>query len=158
MLKLLLKTQKKLKNEEEDLKKIFAEAVKNEYTNVENVEGVLELKYDAETKTATVVVLNKEKTFDDVNGTNTMVALGNVANAANLKYFQVKDQPKHEVKESKVANRNTLLADLFAATGIESEKLGDFVGKEVKVTAYLEKGDVKATDVYTVKIVEGQAK
>ncbi|MDU2373636.1 MAG: hypothetical protein E7D52_03705 [Peptoniphilus harei] len=87
-----------------------------------------------------------------------MVALGNVANAANLKAFQVENQEKHTVSSDLEANRNILLGDLFAATGIESEKLGDFVGQTVKVTAYLEKGDVKATDVYTVKIVEGQAK
>lgn len=136
----------------------FAEAVKAEYDKVKGVKDVLELKYDAETKTATVVVLDKEATFNDVNGTNTMVALGNVANGANLKYYQVENQPKQEISENKKDNRDNLLADLFAATGADPSKLGNFVGKEVKVTAHLEKGDVKATDVYTVKIVEGQAK
>lgn len=87
-----------------------------------------------------------------------MLALGNVANGANLKYYQVENQPKQAISENKKDNRDNLLADLFAATGADPSKLGNFVGKTVKVTAHLEKGDVKATDVYTVKIVEGQAK
>lgn len=87
-----------------------------------------------------------------------MVALGNVANGANLKSFQVENQAKYDVTKDLEANKNVLLAQLYAATGIKNGKLGDYVPKEVKVTAYLEKGDVKATDVYTVKIVEGQAK
>ena len=135
----------------------FAEAVKAEYDKVKGVKDVLELKYDAETKTATVVVLDKEATFNDVNGTNTMVALGNVANGANLAKYQVETQPERKVDSDKDVNRVQLLADLKAATGKESEKLVDFVG-EVKVTAHLEKDGVTATDIYTVKIVEGQAK
>lgn len=86
-----------------------------------------------------------------------MVALGNVANGANLAKYQVETQPERKVDSDKDVNRVQLLADLKAATGKESEKLVDFVG-EVKVTAHLEKDGVTATDIYTVKIVEGQAK
>lgn len=137
---------------EDKLKKIFADAVKAEYDKVNDVDGVLKLEYNPETKTATVTVLDDTKTFDDVNGTNTMVALGNVANGANLAKYQVETQPEREVSEDKEANRTQLLADLFAATGTTSNNLKDYKGKTIKVTAHLAKDDVKATDVYTVVI------
>lgn len=144
--------KKKPVTEKEDLKKIFADSVEAEYKNVKGVKDVLKLEYDAATKTATVTVLDDTKTFDDVNGTNTMVALGNVANGANLKYFQVKGQAKREISADKDVNRIRLLDDLFEATGIDSNNLKDYKGQTVKVTAYLEKGELKDTDVYTVVI------
>lgn len=81
-----------------------------------------------------------------------MVALGNVANGANLKYFQVKGQAKREISADKDVNRIRLLDDLSEATGIDSNNLKDYKGQTVKVTAYLEKGELKDTDVYTVVI------
>lgn len=81
-----------------------------------------------------------------------MVALGNVANGANLAKYQVETQPERKVDSDKDVNRVQLLADLKAAIGTTSNDLKDYKGKTIKVTAHLEKDGVKATDIYTVVI------
>lgn len=80
-----------------------------------------------------------------------MLALGNLANGANLAKYQVGTQAAREVSNSTEVNKTELLLDLKKALGT-SDNLKDYIGKTVEIKAHLAKGDVTATDVYTVVI------
>lgn len=142
---------------EDKLKADFEAAVKAKKGDVKKVEGVIDFDYNADKKTATVTILGTNKKLTDVKNTGTMVALKDLADNHNLVAFTVEgDSLKYEVKGK---NTEALAQYIIAAfgnamnpNGKEDFKLEDAKGKEVKVTAYLEKDGVKTTDVFTVVV------
>lgn len=157
LLEKLFKTQKKRLIEEqkqqEDLKKVFAEAVEPSIKSI-NVAPFAEANYNADNKTLVVTIKDGSQDFAKIKGTNAMVALEKLATGKNLTAFkigvnkitvagQTLDQLKSDITV-------TAYSQIIAADG-NVNTLSDFVGNTIKVTVYLEKDGVKATDTYTVE-------
>ena len=142
---------------EDKLKADFEAAVKAKKGDVKKVEGVIDFDYNADKKTATVTILGPTKKLTDIKNTGTMVALKDLADNHNLVAFTVEgDSRQYQVK----GNTTEVLAQYVGAAfgnamnpnGKQDFTLKDAKGKEVKVTAYLEKDGVKTTDVFTVVV------
>ena len=153
----LSKTQKKLIEQEqqkvEDLKKAFADAVRATEEKINLPEEILTGEYDAESKTATITVVDDTKKFGDISGTNAMVALDDFAKNDNLVAFQIGNQPKREIAGASAADLKTLiLVDTRANFDTETSNLKDYKGKNIEVKVHLEKDGVKAEDTYNIVV------
>lgn len=135
----------------------FAKAAEAKKDDIKNVENVVKFDYDADKKTATVTILDGTKKLTDIKNTGTMVALKDLADNHNLVAFTVEgDSTQYQVKGKSTQDLAQYVGAAFGnamnPNGKADFTLKDAKGKEVKVTAYLEKDGVKTTDVFTVVV------
>lgn len=142
--------------DEETLRVAFADAVNAKKGDVKKVDGVVDFNYNADEKTATVKILGDTKKVTDIKNTGAMVALKDLVDKHNLVAYQIEGLDKRDITGKETTDLAQIVSfDLGVALNSKNDpnfKLGDAKGKVVKVTVYLEKGNEKATDVYTVEV------
>ncbi|MGF0095232.1 S-layer homology domain-containing protein [Peptoniphilus sp. SGI.035] len=137
--------------DEKALRDEVAKAVKD--ANITAPNDVATVEYNAADKTATVTIKDDTKGIKDIKGTGAMVALKDLIDNHNLVAFKIGDQAKIPTKDLTTNDLKTIVAANFGQeliAGNTDFTLKDAKGKKVDITVYLEKGDVKTTDTYTV--------